>query len=268
MTRTSLRLGGFLVTAFLALAGCGGGTGHFASTGDDGGPPPGDDILGDDALPPAGDGGPIDPRCASGSPIGTGFACGASGLSCPLGTITDCNGNPRTLQCFCDGAQWTCERVPTSDCAPPTSCPDPSTIYPGTSCSVSIGQTCYSTDIPSYGCGGSMPPPSSGTCTCTPNGWSCPQGPVPPCIAPQPCPDPYTVYPNTYCNSEGLTCSGNPSGCGGQVYYDALLCKGGSWLDVAPTYCDIYDGGGYEDVTYAYDAPYYLYDGGVVPEND
>ena len=158
--------------------------------------------------------------------------------------------------------------MPTNDCAPPTSCPDPSGVYPGTTCSVAIGQACYSTDIPSYTCGGgSMPPPTSGTCTCTPNGWSCPQAAVPACVAPS-CPDPYTLYPNTGCMPEAMTCPGNPTLCGNEVYYDALLCKGGSWYDIAPTSCDLFDyDGGFED-TYPYDAPYYVLDGGFPQEND
>ncbi len=277
--RTSLRIGGFLVSAVIVLAGCGGGTGHFAPTGD-GGPvnPPGDDIApGDDVAPPPGDdiapgddigpsedGGPIDPRCASGSPIGTGFACGSPGLSCPLGTVTDCQGTMQTLECSCDGKQWSCDPVPVqSKCVPPpVPCPDPSALYQGSACGL-VGQECYSTVIPPFSCGGGIPiPPMSGNCTCTTDGWSCPVA-TPACPPPPMCPDPYTVYAFTYCNNQyGVTCPGNPQTCGSQVFYDAFQCSGNSWVSVAATACDIagFDGG-------EGDAPFFI-EGGRPPEND
>ena len=255
--RTSLRLA-FLLPALIALAGCGGGTGHFAATdggpghpGDDGSPgddiAPGDDIVGDDELPPPPfDDGGIDPRCASGSPVGTGFACGGPGLMCPLGTITDCAGNMMTLNCFCDGKQWKCDALPDVEiCPTPVACPDPRTLYPGSVCNVPIGQSCYSQAIPPPSCGGGgdPPPPMGGTCTCQPNGWLCPTMPTT-CPAPASCPDPYSVYPYAYCNSYGQTCPGNPTNCGGQIYYDALQCMGNGWVSVATTSCEIvYDGG-------------------------
>jgi hypothetical protein len=111
------RARGWLLFALFVVAGCGGGNvqgvggngggtggGEEASTG------PGDDMVGSDAEIGFNDGGsPIDPRCASGSPIGTGLACSASGLVCPLGTIADCNGGQRTIDCFCEGNTWSCE---------------------------------------------------------------------------------------------------------------------------------------------------------------
>jgi hypothetical protein len=258
---------GFLFPALFAFAGCGGGTGHFAdidggpggpdndaAPGDDSVTLPGDDVApGDDiGPPPFDDGGPVDPRCASGSPIGTGLACGLAGLACPLGTVTDCNGNGRTLECFCNGTAWNCDPVPVApECPPPTACPDPSTVYPGSGCDVAIGQQCVSTDIPSPGCGGELPPPMKGVCTCTSSGWSCPVMPTP-CPPPMACPDPYSVYEFTYCNSYGITCPGNPQTCGSQIYYDAFQCSNNGWESVATTFCGI--DGGAEDAAAFLDA--------------
>src|SRR5271168_4805643 len=116
--RAIRRSRGLILFALVAVAGCGGGVSPIGTKGDDVGPGnPGDDLVGDDEIPadggPADDGPSIDPRCVSGAPIGTSFPCNVSGLTCPLGTISDCNGNQRTLECFCGGAAWSCDPVPT-----------------------------------------------------------------------------------------------------------------------------------------------------------
>jgi hypothetical protein len=243
------RARGWLLFAFFAVAGCGGGNvqgaGGKGSGGSDGGEEastgtgfPGDDMLGGDDEIGVDDGGsPFDPQCASGNPIGTGLACSASGLVCPLGTIADCNGGQRTLDCVCEGNTWSCDQVTATPCPPPTACPDPSTVYPGTGCDVPEGQQCLSTELSGPSCGSEPAPPVSGPCTCTTGGWSCPRN-APACPA-QSCPGPYSVYANQYCTVPGLTCPGNPQTCGEQVYYDALECEGSYWVDVATTACDI-----------------------------
>ena len=87
---------------------------------------PGDASPGDDraettssrtTVRPRATAAPHRPQVRIGVPIGTGFACGSAGLMCPLGTITDCNGNMRTLECLCNGNEWTCDPVTTGACA-------------------------------------------------------------------------------------------------------------------------------------------------------
>jgi hypothetical protein len=251
--RTTRAYGGLLLFVACAVGGCGGGVGGFG-TGGDGGPGgpgscgshpcgnPGDDLVGDDEIPI--DGGtpedaapPINPNCASGAPIGTGFACNAPGLVCPFGTISDCNGVSRMLDCSCDGSSWTCDPVPDLNCAPPVPCPDPSTLYPGSPCYGPEGQQCVSTEVPAPSCGGEPPPPVEGVCTCTTGGWSCPTTALP-CPSQPPCPDPSSVYAGVGCSADGQTCPGNPQPCGMEVFYDAFQCEG-SWVSVAATACDI-----------------------------
>ncbi len=247
MMLTTRRYGGLLLFAAFALAGCGGGVAVFGTRGD-GGPSgpgnPGDDLVGDDEIPVDGSvaedaGPPVNPSCASGAPIGTGFACSAPGLVCPLGTISDCNGVMRTLDCSCDGSAWTCDPVPNLNCPPPVPCPDPSTLYPGTPCYGPEGQQCISTDIPENACGG-LPPLIQGSCTCMTGGWSCPT-PATACPAELTCPDPSSVNANASCDAPGQTCPGNPQPCGTAVFYDAFECESDSWVSVATTACDIGD---------------------------
>ena len=64
-----------------------------------------------------------------------------------------------------------------------------------------------------------------------------------PCPPPMACPDPYSIYEFTYCNTYGVTCPGNPQTCGSQIYYDAFQCSNNGWESVATTYCGIDDGG-------------------------
>jgi hypothetical protein len=234
---------GLLVFLFVAVAGCGGGVSGIGTKGGDGGPGnPGDDLVGDDEIGPVQDGAPNDSRCATGDPIGTGLACSVSGLTCPLGTVSDCNGGMRTLECVCEGQSWSCDPVPPDpSCPPPSSCPDPSTVYPGSGCGVPVGQQCASTEVASLGCGGELPPPTMGTCTCTTSGWRCPQDTVPCISPPTSCPDPSGVYAGGYCTATGMTCSGNPQNCGGDIYYDALACQGNYWVTLARTTCDLYN---------------------------
>jgi hypothetical protein len=258
-----------LVFVLFAVAGCGGGVARIGTTGGDGGPVnPGDDLVGDDEIGPAQDGGPVDPRCASGNPIGTGLACSASGMVCPLGTISDCNGDVRTLECLCEGHSWSCEPVPAApSCPPPSACPDPSVLFPGAACNGLVGQLCASTEIPSSTCSGPPPPPVMGICTCTSSGWACPQAKMP-CPSPPPssCPDPFGVYAGGYCTASGMDCSGNPQSCGNQTYYDALECEGNYWVTLARTSCDLYYN---EPDSDGYDAPYLLgLEAGVVYESD
>jgi hypothetical protein len=234
---------GLPLWVLLAVAGCGGGVGGIRQPGDDGAP--GDRIVGDDAGILFNDGsvddGGVDLRCASGSPVGTGQACGAAGLMCPLGTLTDCNGNVRTLECLCNGNVWTCDPVTTGACEPPPpppACPDPSTLVPGSSCAPD-NQQCVSTDIFASACGIE----TKAICQCVTGAWSCPFPPLPVCPPPPPppsgsCPDPYSLYSGQSCTTQGI-CSGNPTDCSGQVYYDALECESGTWVTIAATACDI-----------------------------
>jgi hypothetical protein len=223
----------------LTLAGCGGGVSGIGHPG------PG---SGDDAGP--GDDGSLDSKCTSESPIGTGFACSSAGLSCPLGTLTDCSGT-RTLQCFCDGHSWACDAVDPVACPTPAACPDPSQVYPGKPCANPPDQTCVSTDLPISNCGGNQPtPPVLGSCQCVQGSWSCELPAIPACSPPAPppsCPDPNSVLDGSYCSGLGMSCAGNPSYCDGQLYYDSLTCVQNYWQTEATTVCDIgFDGGPFD----------------------
>jgi hypothetical protein len=218
--------------ALFAFAGCGGSVSGVADR--DAGP-------GDDAndTPPY-DGGPVNPNCPAKSHVSDGFSCGLSGLVCPSSqTVADCQGNTKSLACFCDGESWTCEQATPVNC-PTQVCPAPQSIYPGGYClSSGLGNQCTSTNLPYGGnCGGPIAVLSSqtGPCTCTSSGWSCPvlqpQCPV------MGCPDPYSVYSYQSCYASGLVCPGNPQNCDGDTYYDALQCEG-YWVPVATTSCAI-----------------------------
>jgi len=233
-----------LLFSLFAVAGCGGGVGHVGSQGGDGGPgSTGDDV----GISPDDGGGGVDPGCASGSPIGTGQPCAAADLMCPLGTLTDCDGTVRTLECLCDGRVWTCDPVTPRACPPPAACPDPSTLLPGSACAVPEGQSCVSTDVPVPHCENGPFSTGKAECQCIGGAWSCPVSPIP-CPPPPPtsCPDPSYVYSGQSCSASG-TCSGNPTYCGGALFYDALQCVSGVWVTVAATACDIGDGGPFED---------------------
>jgi hypothetical protein len=251
---------GSLLVSSLALAGCGGGVSGI----DHPGPPPGDDEI-------SADGGPgddsIDSRCTSEAPIGTGFACSSAGLSCPLGTLTDCNGGRRTLECSCDGRSWTCDPVDPIACPPPTACPDPSQVFPNGPCAGAEGQVCNSTDFPVSNCGGEPPPPVLASCQCLEGSWQCELPAIPACSPPAPppsCPDPNSVEDGVYCSEVGQACPGNPSYCNGQVYYDALTCVANYWLTKATTQCDIGLDGGPD--AWTFDGG--TFEGGQVLEND
>lgn len=251
--RTLRGIRGSLLVASLALAACSGSVSGIAHPT----PPtdPGDDI-GDDAVSDGGgpgDDGSLDSGCTSEAPIGTGFACSTAGLSCPLGTLTDCNGDSKTLQCSCTGQSWACDPVTTVACPAPAACPDPSQVSPGGPCANPAGQVCNSTDFPVANCGGSEPPPALASCQCLQGTWSCELPVTDPCISPpaQTCPDPNSVAAGGYCNVSGQDCPGNPTYCDGQVYYDALVCAGTSWLTVATTDCDLsVDGGTFDGGTF------------------
>jgi hypothetical protein len=253
--RTTRRSAGPLLFALFAVAGCGGG-GISGIGQQGGGESQGDDVIGGDAeiaYDTGTVGAGIDPRCASGSPIGTGQACGTAGLHCPLGTIDDCNGATRTLECACDGETWSCDPIAPTACPTPTSCPDPSTLVAGSPCALPPGQQCVSTDIPVPNCGNGALPPSITKALCTCMGtWFCPVTPMtcaPPPVPASTCPDPYSVYAQQSCNGAGLTCRGNPTFCGNGLFYDALECIGGSWITIAATNCDVDDGGSFDGET-------------------
>ncbi len=231
----------------LALAGCGGGVSGIGHPG----PGPGDDELSVDGG--SGDDGSLDSRCTSQAPIGTGFACSSVGLTCPLGTIADCNGSRRTLLCSCDGRSWTCDPVDPIACPPPTACPDPSDVSPNGPCAGPEGQVCNTTDFPVSNCGGEPPPPALASCQCLGGSWQCELPAIPACSPPAPpsCPDPSSVVNGSYCSEVGQSCAGNPSYCDGKLYYDALTCVANYWLTKAATQCDIgFDGGTFDGGTF------------------
>jgi hypothetical protein len=221
------------LVALFALAGCGG---SVSGVGDhDAGP-------GDDANDtPPNDGGPVNPNCPTKSQVSDGYSCSLSGLVCPSSqTVADCQGNAKSLACFCDGESWTCEQATPVNC-PVQLCPSPQSIYAGGSClSAGIGNQCPATNVTYPGCYGQIGVATNATCTCTSSGWSCPV-PLPQCPV-QACPDPYSVSSYQSCSSSGMVCPGNPQNCDGDTYYDALQCEG-YWVPVATTSCNI---GGYD----------------------
>jgi hypothetical protein len=224
--------------ALIAVAGCGGNVSGAVDR--DAGPGPGDDA---NDTPPY-DGSPVNPNCPAKSQVTEGDSCSLSGLVCPSSlAVLDCQGNAKSLACFCDGESWTCEQAAPPNC-PAQTCPAPQSIYPGGYClSAGLGNQCSSTNIPYTGCNGPVAQPAtvSGECNCTSSGWSCPES-VPPCLPPPPptqgCPSPYGVYPYQPCDSGGEVCPGNPQNCDGETYYDAFECEG-SWLPIATTTCNI-----------------------------
>jgi hypothetical protein len=253
--------------ALFAFAGCGG---NVSGVGDrDAGP-------GDDAndTPPY-DGGPVNPNCPAKSQVSDGYSCSLSGLVCPSSqTSVDCQGNVKSLACFCDGESWTCEQPSQTTC-PAQVCPTPQSIYPGGSClSSGLGNQCTSTNVPYPGCDTRLEEPGtvSAVCTCTSSGWSCPVA-VPACVPPPPppppqsCPSPYSVSLYQPCYSGGMVCPGNPQNCDGDTYYDTFQCEG-YWVPVTTTTCNIGGFEGYPDAGTGYpgiyDAAVGSYDSGTV----
>jgi hypothetical protein len=76
--------------------------------------------------------------------------------------------------------------------------------------------------------------------------WAC--KPAPPLCpgdassGPETCPDPAKLVDGTPCTMAGLACKGNPTSCGGGLFYDALQCDGTKFVTLAATVCGI-DGG-------------------------
>ena len=240
--------------ALFAAAGCGG---SVSGVDRDAGPGPGDDA---NDTPPY-DGGP-NPNCPAKSHVVDGYACSLSGLVCSSSqTSFDCQGNAKSLACFCDGESWTCEQATQLNC-PAQVCPAPQTIFPGGYCiSAGLGNVCSSANVPYAGCGGPADDfTTTASCTCTSSGWSCPviQAPCPP-PPPQACPSPYSVYQYQSCYSGGMVCPGNPQNCDGDTYYDAFECEG-YWVPVARTTCAIQS---YEDAGPYFDAAELSVDSGA-----
>jgi hypothetical protein len=293
-----LALLGFLAASLTALAstGCGGSVAGVGGHTDGG--------TGDDET----DSG-VNPECPAISQVNGGAACDVSGLTCPTSQLVpNCGGPSRNIQCFCDGASWTCEHAIAPPCAPPI-CPAPAQVFPGAACNADLG-TCSSSNLPTIDCNGTVRGSTgTGSCTCTASGWSCPEaipacapacpnpgqvfpggtcGPIgegcpstnvpqmncngvgsdliiasctctaqgwscpqitPDCLPPPQCPDPAGVRSGGDCTPNGgLTCPGNPQYCGGDIYYDALQCNG-YWFPIATTVCNVgdADGGFFED---------------------
>jgi hypothetical protein len=186
------------------------------------------------------------PTCPPPSTVNSGFACAARGLKCLSSSFdNDCNGQPTIpVACICGQSMWNCVHMRPA-CPPAPMCPAPSTIKNGASCAVD-GLTCQS-DLPIYGCGGLVS--GYAQCQCTQGGqWFCqfPQQPVGLCVdasmPPSTCPDPSALMEGTACSSNGLTCKGNPTLCGGATFFDAFQCDGSKFVTVAMTICGI-DGG-------------------------
>jgi hypothetical protein len=258
--RSSLAsLAPLLVTLF-AVAGCGGNVSGAGAR--DAGPGPGDDS----AVAPPGDAGPVNPNCPVPTRVGEGAACGTSGLVCPeSATASDCQGNLKTLSCFCDGQSWTCEQAPPSNCELET-CPSPSEVFPDGNCAAVAGlaETCASNNIPYSECGFQESSCcQAGMCTCTTSGWSCvsAQGPCATSGPPASCPEPSAISGYGDCSTVGMTCPANPKDCEGQTYFDTYQCQAsgfgdlvpGYWISIATTTCALsldagpayhsYDGG-------------------------
>jgi hypothetical protein len=123
-------------------------------------------------------------------------------------------------------------------------------LVPNSPCSVPSSQQCVSIDVPVPDCSSGPPPLTKAVCQCSGGAWACPipaiECPPPPT---QPCPDPSGVYAGGACNTIG-TCSGNPTYCGGELYYDALDCQSGQWVTIAATACDIFEDASIFDASY------------------
>jgi hypothetical protein len=222
-TRTSLGLLGFLVASLTALAstGCGGSVAGVGGHTDGG--------TGDDET----DSG-VNPECPAISQVNGGAACDVSGLTCPTGQLApNCGGPSRNLQCFCDGESWTCEHAVAPPCTPPQ-CPAPAQVFPGAACSADLG-TCSSSNLPVIDCKGTVTGSTgTGSCTCTPNGWSCPEEEELPACSPV-CPVPSSVVPGGACGPIGESCTStnvaqmNCNGNGPPTTNASCTCTSQGW---------------------------------------
>ena len=194
--------------AAMSVVGCGGRTEAF-------GPSPSEDAAPSDARPaidsgPASDSGPPEVDASADCPAPGNVNAGAPfGIRCP----------------------------------PPPTCPPLAMVHAGGSCSVSPTMMCPSA-TPVYGCTGAvlgyLP------CQCPQGQWACQQATPLACVdaspPPSTCPDAGTLMEGALCSDNGLSCRGNPTPCGGTVFYDALQCDGSKFVTVAMTVCGI-DGG-------------------------
>jgi hypothetical protein len=215
-----------LLAPFLALLACGGSTTQLGGGG-------------------GGDGGP-NPSCPSATVVGSGGACNDPGESC-TGTVTLPYGcgegsGTTTTQCTCQDGNWQCP-VAFAGGACPATCPDPSQVAPGGTCTTNPSLSCTSS-FSITDCNGQ--PVGSISCDC-PNGeWECepigtPVCPVPPEAGT--CPPAGQVFVGDGCDTYGTTCSGDPQTCGSTTVYDTLQCNAGQWTLVAQTFCDEADAG-------------------------
>jgi hypothetical protein len=181
-----------------------------------------------------GEGGSCPPPAA----VEQGAACDSNGETCPS-PYPDCGDT--NLPCTCQGGTWSCPPGP--PCVA-TGCPAAASIEAGAACTTSPGQSCPS-EIPQYDdCTGAFLGDLG--CNCQGGTWQCASS-QPACVVdaspPPSCPDPSSIVQGLPCSDAPDECPGNPQMCGGQVFYDAFECEGGTWYDVATTDCATVDAG-------------------------
>lgn len=180
-----------------------------------------------------GDGGGF---CPAPSSVQEGAECAPSGETCSSAYPSCGDG---VLPCTCSGGIWVCEPAPPCP-PPPPSCPAPASITSGGTCTTDPGLNCTST-IPIYDdCTGAFD--GYLPCNCSDGTWLCFIS-EPACVdaspPPSSCPAPSSVEQGLPCAGSPSQCPGNPTDCGGAIFYDAFECQDGAWNDVAHTDCAV-----------------------------
>ena len=157
-----------------------------------------------------------------------------------------------------DGGPGAPKGPPYVDSGPaPGPCPPPSNALFTGACETLPELSC-ATEVPVEDCNGVII--SYVACSCAGGAWACDDSLSPYCpdaepidAAPapdfdaepsSPCPPPSEVHAGMGCDTHLLQCPGDPTPCGGDIYYDALQCQYDPagverWVVVAATICDV-----------------------------